>query len=368
VQRPNATRYSVVGACFALGLMAKPQIITLPFVLLLWDYWPLQRMAIKGDAPGDAAKKKFSALVLEKLPLFALCIVSSILTMQAQKAGGALATLVKYPIGVRLENALVAYMRYLGKALWPSRFTLMYPHPGNTLPKWEVWVALLLLLGMTEFAVELRSRRYLLVGWLWFLGTLVPMIGIVQVGHQSMADRYAYLPFIGLFLMLCWGVPDLIGNGVVPGRPKLVTSGLAVGSVVILCALAIVSHRQIGYWRDNVVLWSHAIEVIGPNSVSENRIGDELLHRGEPEPAVQHFERAAAIQPLDADSNFAIAVYEQKTRNLPEAIRRYKMVLDGNAMVEMKIRALKYMSYAYRDLGDPSQEQECLRQAAGLEH
>jgi tetratricopeptide (TPR) repeat protein len=129
-----------------------------------------------------------------------------------------------------------------------------------------------------------------------------------------------------------------------------------------------VSHRQIGYWRDNVVLWSHAIEVIGPNSVSENRIGDELLHRGEPEAAVQHFERAAAIQPLDADSNFAIAVYEQKTRNLPEAIRRYKMVLDGNAMVEMKIRALKYMSYAYRDLGDPSQEQECLRQAAGLEH
>ena len=369
-QRPGIRRYSLVALWFALGLMAKPQVITLPFVLLLWDYWPLQRMTLGGDsAPG---KKRFVQLAVEKLPLFGLCLASAIVTMQAQRAGGALATFIKYPLSVRLENALVAYLRYVGKAFWPAGLAPMYPHPGNTLPKWELWLALLLLLGITELVMELRGRRYLLVGWLWFLGTLVPMIGIVQVGHQSMADRYAYLPFIGLFLMICWGVPDfidwVISRSKTPtsGDTKLVTASLAAMSVVVLLALAVVAHRQIGYWGDNVRLWSHAIDVIGPNSLAENRIGDELLHRGEPAAAVKHFERAAAIQPGDFDSNFAIAVYEQKTRNLSEAIRRYRMVVESTAGTEMKVRALTYMSYCYRDLGDAAHEGECLEEAERL--
>ena len=364
-QRPSGARYGVVALWFALGLMAKPQIITLPFILLLWDYWPLRRMASKGDAP-DIATKTFSALLLEKLPLFALCLASSYLTMQAQRAGGAVASFVKYPLSVRFENALVAYVRYLGKMFWPTNFAPMYPHPGASLPKWQVWVALVLLLAVTKFAMDRQGKRYLLVGWLWYLGTLVPMIGIVQVGHQSMADRYAYLPLIGIFIMICWGVPDAIESRIEPGKRSHVANTLTGVSMVALLALAFITHRQLNYWGDNVTLWSHSEAVIGPNSIAENRIGDELLHRGDPEAAMQHFERAAAIQPTDADSNFAIAVYEQKIRNLTEAIRRYKMVLAGNASIDMKIRSLTYMSYAYRDLGDTAQERECLEAAQKL--
>jgi tetratricopeptide (TPR) repeat protein len=366
-QRPGMARYSLVALWFALGLMAKPQVITLPFVLLLWDYWPLERTALRGDV--SPANIRIPALVREKAPLFILCFASAVLTVQAQRAGGAVASFVKYPLHIRLENALVAYMRYLGKLFWPAGFAPMYPHPGNTLPKLQIWLALLLLLGITELAVEFRRRRYLLVGWLWFLGTMVSMIGLVQVGHQSMADRYAYLPFIGLFLMLCWGVPDLLesfsgawNDKLRPFVPRLLTSI----SVAILCVLAFLSHRQIEYWGDNVTLWLHSEEVIGPNSIAENRIADELLHRGNPEAAMKHFRRAVAIQPYDADSNFAIGVYEQKTRNLSEAISRYRLVVGGPASVDMKIRALTYMSYAYRDMGNPDQERECLAEAEKL--
>jgi len=368
-RRPSIVRYGLVALWFALGLMAKPQIITLPFVLLLWDYWPLGRMSLPGDP--QPTGKTFAALLLEKAPLFALCLGSAVLTMQAQQAGGALASFVKYPLSVRMENALVAYARYLGKLFWPAGFAPMYPHPGNTLPKWHVWLALLLLLAITEFTVELRRRRYLLMGWLWFLGTLVPMIGLIQVGHQSMADRYAYLPFTGLFIMLCWGVPDLLesrfGNAAHDSRQRLVPGILAAISLLALCSLFVSSRRQLAYWADNLTLWSHAEDVIGPNSISENRIADELLHRGEPEAAMQHFKRAVLIQPSDADSNFAIAVYEQKIRNLPEAISRYKLVVGTGASIDMKIRALTYMSYAYRDLGDSEQQRECLAEAERLQ-
>ena len=314
VSRPSSARYGLLALWFALGLLAKPQIITLPFVLLLWDYWPLQRMATKGDT-ASTEKKKFAELVKEKIPLFVLCVLSSVLTIQAQKAGGAVATFVKYSMSVRLENALVAYVRYLQKAFWPSGLTLMYPHPGTKLPAWEIWLALIVLLGVTEFTIRFRTRRYLLVGWLWFLGTMVPMIGIIQVGHQSMADRYAYLPFIGLFIMVCWGVAELVegresadssAQGRAPSRLLLPTA-----CVLVLLALAWIAHRQLAYWGDNLTLWSHANDVIGVNSISENRIADEYLHRGEPEAAMQHFERAAAIKPSDFDSNFAIAVYRQ---------------------------------------------------------
>ena len=251
-------------------------------------------------------------------------------------------------------------MRYLGKAFWPSKLALMYPHPGNFLKPWQVWLPLLLLLAITEFVIRFRRRRYLLVGWLWFLGTLVPMIGIVQVGHQAMADRYAYLPFIGLFIMVCWGVADAVVApnpadrpeqvSLTPPRPQTLVLYAAGG--VVLLALAIVSHRQIQYWSDNLVLWSHVSDVIGPNLISEQRTGDELLKRGQPAEAMQHFARATAIKPSDPDSNFAIAVYEQKQGNLPEAIRHYEVVVANAANPQMRVRALTYMSYAYRDLGD----------------
>jgi len=402
-RRPGIARYALVALWFALGLMAKPQIITLPFVLLLWDYWPLGRMraanrsrglkpesdvALSGTAESPSKQadeipsQKLSWLVLEKLPLLVLCVPSSILTMQAQRAGGAVVSLVEYSLPVRLENALVAYVRYIGKAFWPSNLTPMYPHPGNSIKMWQAAAALLLLLAITALVWECRRRRYLLVGWLWFLGTMVPMIGIVQVGHQAMADRYAYLPFIGLFIMICWGVADLFAHAPseqaasgsatadpsLARRRTLAAPYLVVITGLVLVALSLVTRRQLGYWSDNLTLWSHVSHVVGENSIAEERMGEELMQRRELEAAMRHYLRAAALDPNDPLSNFALAVYEQKQRNLPDAIRRYKIVVSHAPNVEIKTRALTYMSYAYRDLGDSEHARESLQAAENLQH
>jgi len=371
VRRPLLSRYAVVALWFALGLMAKPQIITLPFVLLLWDYWPLKRVALRrNEAPDTSgeeprAKTEWRLLALEKAPLLLLCAVSSYLTMQAQQAGGAVASFTKYSLSVRLENALVSYAGYLGKAFWPANLALMYPHPGDSLRLWQIAGSLLLLLAITATVLRHRERRYLRVGWFWFLGTLVPMIGLVQVGHQAMADRYAYLPFIGLFIMLSWGVADLIGWVALRREnwspaPRL----LYPVSVVVLLPLAFVTHRQVWYWGDNLRLWAHVNDVIGPNLISEERTGDELLKRKQPARAMEHYRRAVEIKASDADSNFALGVFAQKQGNLSEAIQRYQVVVANAANASMRARALTYMSYAYRDLGDAERAQ-ALQQAAG---
>ena len=402
-RRPGIARYALVALWFALGLMAKPQIITLPFVLLLWDYWPLERMRTANRSRGltpesDAAasgttgspskqadeisSQKLSWLVLEKLPLLVLCVPSSILTMQAQRAGGAVVSLVEYSLRVRLENALVSYVRYVGKAFWPSNLTPMYPHPGNSIKMWQAAAALLLLLAISALVWEYRRRRYLLVGWLWFLGTMVPMIGIVQVGHQALADRYAYLPFIGLFIMICWGAGDLFApapleqaasgsataDRSLARRRALASPYLVVATGLVLVALSAVTRRQLGYWSDNLTLWSHISRVVGTNSIAEERMGEELIQRRELEAAMHHYLRAVALDPNDPLSNFALAVYEQKQRDLPDAIRRYKIVVSHAPNVEMKARALTYMSYAYRDLGDGERARESLQAAENLRH
>ena len=213
--KPRFDRYLAVASVYALGLMAKPQVITFPCVLLLWDYWPLQRMfAPAGPSSGTrpvavVPGRSFRWLLLEKLPLFALSAASAVLTVKAQRSGGALGDVfTSYPLPVRLENAIVSYVRYMGKAVWPSHLAIFYPHPEGLLNPWLVAGASILLLAITVLVVAGRRRRYFLVGWFWFLGTLVPMLGLLQVGGQAMADRYAYLSLIGLFLMICWGVAD----------------------------------------------------------------------------------------------------------------------------------------------------------------
>jgi len=225
--KPRVDRYLLVALLFALGLMAKPQVITFPFVLLLWDYWPLERLAVRfspfalrqNSSGGIRAKSEErhetrhyspTALGLEKLPLLAIAAASAAITMKAQRTANAVLSLGAVPLSIRLSNAIVAYVRYLGKAFWPVNLAPMYPHPGSSLPAWQVYGALLLLLAITLWVVEQRRRRYPLVGWLWFLGTLVPMIGLVQVGRQAMADRYAYLPLLGIFIMVCWGIADWV--------------------------------------------------------------------------------------------------------------------------------------------------------------
>jgi len=364
-RKPAIARYTAVAVLYALGLMAKPQIITFPFVLLLWDYWPLRRMLTAGPG-GPIPARKFSWLLLEKAPLFALSLGSAIMTMKAQAQAGAMRY---YPLSVRLENAIVSYVHYLKNAFWPSRLAVFYPHPA--LQAAQVIGASLLLLAITSWVLLRRQQRYLLVGWFWFLGTLVPMIGIVQVGEQAMADRYAYVSFIGLFIMVCWGVAELAE------RQRVSPAWLAAPSITLLLALAVATHHQLGYWRDNITLWSHMMTVTGGTYEVEENLGNALLDSGQTEAAMEHFQRVIAQVPLApamigrelagyaAVAHLYLGAYDQRQGRPAEAIEHFRQVLalaqDFRAqnvsqapplLARMEAVALGNMGEAYYALGD----------------
>ena len=360
--RPRAGRYTVVALLYALALMAKPQVITFPFVLLLWDYWPLRRLFAEDDessatlTPAVLPARNFSWLVWEKVLLFALSAASAVITVIAQREGGAMSgSQNTFPFLLRIENAIVSYARYLGKAVWPSHLAFMYPH--SSFAVWQVGGALLLLLVITAFAIAGRRHRYLLVGWFWFLGTLVPMIGLVQVGAQAMADRYAYLPFVGLFIMGCWGVADWAQ------QRHLSAAWLTASGLVVLLALTAVAHRQIGYWSDNATLWAHTVQVTRGNWIAENNWGAALMGQGHMEDAMVHFRSAEAIYPNDPRSYLFMGFCEQKRNHLQEAIEQYQKVIavtEDEIWNNAKLRddAWMNMGYAYRDMGDPARAYE----------
>ncbi len=375
-RKPRLPRYLLVASLYAMGLMAKPQVITLPFVLLLWDYWPLQRMyrpaQVSSVTPGEpnVPSQTFSWLLMEKLPLLVLSVASAVVTISAQYESGSMSGPHRQPFPLRIENAIVAYVRYLGKAIWPSHLALIYPHPGSSIRLWEVLTALLLLLAITGLVFAARyRRRYLMVGWLWFLGTMVPMIGLVQVGVQAMADRYAYLPFVGLFIMACWGAADW-------GEHRHIASAWQLGvGVTVLLALAMTTRRQLGYWSDNSRLWSQVIALesqalqANPNNwVAQDVLAHAWLNQGEVEEAIPHFRAAATINPSDPDSNVNIGAYEQRHNNPAGAIERYKKVIamtqDAKKVnAQSRAQAFSNMGYAYRDLKDYTHARESFQEA-----
>jgi len=365
--KPRLGRYLVVAVLFVLGLMSKPQVITLPFILLLWDYWPLGRMFASRDQPSSQTTphaiipaRSFSWLVLEKLPLLAFSAASAFLTVAAQRAGGAMGGVQRsYSFAVRAENAIVAYTRYLNKAVWPTHLAFFYPHASRFQP---VWLESLLLLAITVLAVANRNRRYLAVGWLWFLGTLVPMIGLLQVGGQAMADRYAYLPFVGLFIAVCWGVADWAEQW------HVAEVWVAGASVTILLLLAFATHRQLSYWSSDVALWSHTVQVTKNNSGAENVLGEALQREGHADDAMLHFRAAAAMDPLLPYPYYHIGVYEQQHGDPQGAIEQFKKVIDltqGDMGVMASLRAdtLVRMYTAYNAIGDEANAAKCLSMA-----
>jgi len=363
---PRVARYAAVAFLYALGLLAKPQVITFPFVLLLWDYWPLQRMFAPSRVadPTNSAipPKTLSWLVVEKLPLFALSAASALITMAAARTD---TEKIFYPRHIRIETAIVAYMQYLKHAFWPAHLAVFYPHPGNALRPWHAYASLLILAAITALVLEGRSRRYLAVGWFWFVGALIPMLGLQPVGYKGMqgiADRYAYLPFIGLFIMLCWGVADCVSQR----KSKTHPAWLAGASLAVLLLLAETAHRQLSYWGDNATLWSHTLQVTGPNWLAENNLGKILMSEGQEEAGIAHFFRATAIFPNDPVSNMNIALYEQKHGNLSEAVARYKVAITMSHDEKLKVAALNNLGRAYNDLGDPARARECFAAAARL--
>ncbi|MGA2903419.1 MAG: tetratricopeptide repeat protein [Candidatus Korobacteraceae bacterium] len=361
---PNDRRYTVIALLYALGLLAKPQVITLPFVLLLWDYWPLQRMfpeaasSSASPAPSIFPRQTFSQLIKEKIPLLFLCIADAMLTVRAQAS---VRPGLMPPLSSRLKNAVFSYVMYIKKAFWPSGMSPELPHRGATLAAWQVIGCIAILLAITALVLAARRYRYLPVGWFWFLGMMVPMIGILQAGRQGMADRFGYQPYLGLFIMVCWGIADWAE------RRHISVGWLAAASAVVLLALSTVTYRQIGYWKDNLTLWEHGVATMPNHWAAEINVGIQLMAQGRDAEALEHFYRGSAINPDEGFSNMIIGYHEQSLGHLPEAISRYQHALrDYNVSDKDRAHILKNMGVAYRDLGDLPDAKQCFAQAEAI--
>jgi tetratricopeptide (TPR) repeat protein len=365
-RRPGLRRYAAVASFFVLALLSKPQVITFPFLLLLLDYWPLCRIgtpaADRAAAQGGNAPRLWSGwLILEKAPLLLLSAASATMTMKAQNAGGAIQPLSQYSLSLRLETAVISYVRYLGKALWPSKLVALYPHPTNLYPSWQVGAAVVLLMLITVLVIRAREQRYLTVGWFWFVGSLVPMIGLVQVGSQALADRYAYISFVGLFLMLTWLVADWAEARQISAR------WLAMPAVSCLLALGTLTYHQVGYWHDAESFWLRTLALTQNNYVAQVTLGDFLFNRGRTEEAAAHFRAALAIKPDGLNANLGLGTYEDRRGNLPAAIERYQLVARQAADAGMRATAVSSLGFAYRGMGQSTKAKQCFETALQLE-
>ncbi len=311
VKKPRSSRYLLVALLFVLALMAKPMAITLPFLLLLIDFWPLQRFS----------QTPLSALVLEKIPLLALSAASAAITFYAQHVGGALGSTELLPLAMRVKNAIYSYLVYLEKAIWPSRLAVFYPHPEGSLALWKVLAAAVILIAITALCWHCRERRYLPVGWLWFLVTLAPVIGIVQVGRQAWADRYAYFPLWGLFVMIVWLLSEA-AQRIPLGRAAQV----AITSAV-LAGYAVTAHSQITYWQDSYSLFAHALQVTDPNPIAEGNLGSALIELRRPDLAVPHLERAIHLMPTFAVAHYNLGTLLHRQNDLGRAQQEYQLAL-----------------------------------------
>jgi tetratricopeptide (TPR) repeat protein len=314
---PSLSRYMAVALVFVLGLMSKPMLVTLPLVLLVLDYWPLSR--IGGHRPGTG--RQLLIPVLEKVPLIALSAVSSIITFLVQK--GAVGRTEELPILERMNNAVVSYVLYLRQMLWPVDLAVFYPHPENRLPLSEIAFCLLLLVCITCVAIALRKKRpYLITGWLWYLGMLVPVIGLVQVGWQGRADRYTYLPQIGLYIATTWAVTDLTSLW---RRQRTI---LSVAAILVIGALSLCAWVQTSYWRESERLFRHALAVTTNNDVAENNLGIVFLGQGKVDEAISLLQSAVDLRPDNSPAHENLAKALLQKGRVADALVHYRKLLE----------------------------------------
>ena len=350
-EAPSIRRYAWTAVTLALGLLAKPMLVTWPFLMLLLDYWPLGRFAAvipseveAATQPPQAARPGFQSrrttskltprgpstslgmtikkLIIEKIPLFVLVAASAVVTSIAQSRAGAVRTFTEVPVALRLWNALVSYAKYLLRAFWPNDLAVFYPWPKGGIPAWQVIGAAVLLIGITAFCVfERKIRPYLIVGWLWFLGTLVPVIGLVQVGGQTMADRYFYIPSIGLFIAIVFGLADIAER-----RRIAPWVGAAMANVVVV-VLATLTNAQIHRWTNSFTLFKHTLTVAPRNFAIEGDLGYALQRSGQLDEAAAHFEKAIQIQPNDQMSQLYMGIARFHQGRVPEAIEHAQVAI-----------------------------------------
>ena len=345
VRRPGVGRYVVVLLWFTLGLLAKPMLVTVPFLLLLLDVWPLRRWAL---STGTAVRPKTASprerrpaawpLVWEKVPLLVLAAAASMVTMQAQR--NAVTGLDLYPLGLRLGNALVAYLAYIGKMFWPAGLAVLYPYPSS-LPGWKVAGSAVILAGIA--VVVMRSARrypYLAIGWLWYLGTLVPVIGLVQVGVQSMADRFTYIPLIGIFIILAWGIPEMLNRWPVRQRVIPVVAALAI------LALTITARGQVRHWQDSVSLrrpiaqYAEALRIDPGLANVHNDLGALLAGQGKVTEASSQFSEAVRLNPGLELAHMNLGMSMARAGRRSEALHEFEEVLRINPGNELARRAM----------------------------
>jgi tetratricopeptide (TPR) repeat protein len=405
-RQPERRRYVWVVGLYALALLTKPQVITFPFLLVLWDYWPLRRVGAGRISENEAAWKTIAdlrkmparQLLWEKWPLLLLSALSALVTMLAQQAGGAVKDLAHYPVSLRLENTVMAYVRYLKMAIWPSRLVALYPHPTKLFPAWQVAAGTALLVVITVAVLRARKQGYLAVGWFWFLGSMVPMIGLVQVGEQALADRYAYISFIGLFVMVVWLVADLAQAGAVKwtglnaraavgleqsddGQSEsgqsddgqivgyaragnwLAGRWLAIPAVCCLLAFGIFTYRQVGYWHDSESFFRRTIALTDRNFMAHKGLAAFLYSEGKNKEAIAHVRTALAIRPEDAPGNFILGDYERNGGNVQGAIDRYRLAAEQARGAVLRSRAYGSLGYLYRETKQPIKAKQSFEKA-----
>jgi len=302
-KQPGIGRYMLVFLAFGLGLMAKPMVVTLPFVLLLLDYWPLYRFQPKQQNDSKAALQSkpndghnlpptLCRLIVEKIPLFVLTVASCVITFIAQQNIGATKSLKGLPVSIAVKNAVVSYLGYIDKMVYPKHLAVLYPHPVSNLSTSQALIPFVILVAVTVYIIYIaKQHRYLLVGWFWYLGTLVPVIGLVQVGVQAMADRYTYLPSVGFFIMVAFGAAELSATRCF--RKK----NLAITAAIVLTILLFCTRVQLRHWQNSFALFTHTLKVTENNFVMHQHLGNELYTMGHPNEAVKHFDRALQINP-----------------------------------------------------------------------
>lgn len=306
---------------FVLGLMTKPKLVTLPLVMLLLDYWPFGRFRAEKGSDRISTGTTLSPLVKEKIPFILLSGFSAVITLYAQNKGGAMKSLEAIPFVLRAENAIIAYAKYLGKTIWPYDMAIVYPFPSSV-PLWQVLGSFLLIVLISAVTIRFRRRyAYLLVGWVWFLLTLVPVIGLVQVGGQAMADRYTYIPLTGLFILCAWGIPDLLR-----GWPYRKTT-LSILAGVVIAVLTVLTWQQLGHWRNNISLYGHTLQVTTGNYLIHNNYGIALADQGRPEEAILEYRKALRAWPKAATAHVNLGATLANQGRFVEAIEHYNEAL-----------------------------------------
>ena len=349
-ERPNVRRYAIVLLTFVMGLMSKPMMVTLPFALLLLDYWPLDRFILRQDktsSPADISiicqKASLWRLLEEKVPMFVLSAALSVITFVAQKQVGVVASLEAMPLHIRAVNSLGSYYHYIMKMLCPKALAVLYPPPTQMTTD----AAAMAVMGVAVLLVLWgRGRRWLVVGLLWYLGTLVPVIGLVQSGFQIMADRYTYIPSIGVFIIIAWGAAEIFAK---LSHPKSLATAAGAG---VLIVMVLMTQNQVRYWRDSATLFEHAIAVTKNNYTIHYNYGLDLLEQGQYEEALQHFKEASRICPryLEARGNICITLLAQK--KLDEAISCFSDALkERNDWPEIHMMYYN-LGVAYEQKGD----------------